>query len=128
VQESFFSNGGFNGPGSDEERLKALLTAYRDACGDPEPSANFMPQLWQRIEKAQTFTLSFRRMARGFVTAAAALSLVMVAIGIQSPSTRQPASGLGYSATYVEVLAAQQTEGDYFESATTELPDDLEQL
>ena len=85
--------------GNDDERLDALFRAYREACPDPEPSANFMPALWGRIESRQTFTFSFRRMANGFVTAAVALSIalgVYMSIPRSSPSTYQ---------TYIEALA-----------------------
>lgn len=63
--------------GSDEKRLDALFRAYREACPTPEPSANFMPNLWARIESRQRFTFSFRAIANGFVTAAVALSLAL---------------------------------------------------
>jgi len=81
------------------ERLDALFRAYRDACPAPEASANFMPNLWQRIEARQTFTFSFRRMANAFVTAALALSLglgVYMAIPRSTPYSPQ---------SYIEALA-----------------------
>ena len=59
------------------KRLDALFRAYRDACPTPEASANFMPNLWQRIESRQSFTFSFQRMANALVTAAVALSIVL---------------------------------------------------
>ena len=49
--------------GNDDQKLDALFRAYRDACPAPEASANFMPNLWRRIESRQRFTFSFRRMA-----------------------------------------------------------------
>ena len=61
--------------GNDEERLDALFRAYRAACQTPEASANFMPNLWARIDSRQRFTFSFRRMANALVTAAVALSM-----------------------------------------------------
>ena len=85
---------------SDEERLDALFQAYRHACPAPDPSANFMPELWQRIESRQSFTFSFRRMANAFVTAAVALS---IALGVYtSVSTTSPAY---YAQSYVDILA-----------------------
>ena len=57
--------------GSEEERLDALFRAFRE-CPAPEPSANFMPNLWARIDSRQSFTFSFRRLANAFVTAAVA--------------------------------------------------------
>ena len=84
----------------DDQRLDALFGAYRAACGDPEPSANFMPNLWARIESRQRFTFPFARMANAFATAAVALSIafgVYVVIPHQSP---------GYGGeTYIEALA-----------------------
>ena len=87
---------------NNEERLDALFRAYRTAC-EPEVSVNFMPELWKKIEKAQSATFSFRRIAKGFVTAAAALSLILAGIGFLS-SHRQ--SALLYQTSYVDALAA----------------------
>jgi len=89
--------------GSPEERLDALFQAYREACPDPDPSPNFMPHLWQRIEAGQTFTFSLRRMTSGFVTAALALS---VALGVYMVI---PHNSQGYSTqSYIEALADAQ--------------------
>jgi len=86
--------------GSDEEKLDALFRAYARACPAPEPSANFMPNLWQRIESRQSFTFSFHRMANAFVTAAVALSIGLgVYISILGSSLNSP------SQTYLEALA-----------------------
>src|SRR2546425_1192198 len=84
---------------SDDQRLDGLFHAYRDACVAPEPGANFMPELWQRIESRQRVSSLFTRMASGFVTAAVAVSMVM-AFFVVSPSRNA-----AYSETYVEALA-----------------------
>ena len=89
--------------GNVDERLDALLRAYRDACPTPEPSANFMPDLWQRIESRQNFTFSFQRMANAFVTAAVALS---IALGVYMSI---PRSNPSYSQSYIEALADANT-------------------
>ena len=86
--------------GNDDQRLDALFRAYRDACPDPEASANFMPTLWARIESRQTFLFSFRRMANAFVTAAVALS---IALGVYMSIPRN--TGGTYTQTYIEALA-----------------------
>src|SRR5664279_2759788 len=86
--------------GSDDQKLDALFSAYKDACGAPEASANFMPNLWTRIESRQRFTFSFRRMANALTTAAVALSLVL---GIYMALPR--ANAVDSSQTYVEALA-----------------------
>ncbi|MBZ5583858.1 MAG: hypothetical protein LAQ30_16940 [Acidobacteriia bacterium] len=85
--------------GSDDEKLDALFRAFGE-CPVPEPSVNFMPTLWGRIESRQSFTFSFRRMANAFVTAALALS---VALGVYMSMPRSNQSY--YSQTYVEALA-----------------------
>jgi len=75
--------------GNVDERLDALLRAYGEACPTPEPSANFMPNLWQRIESRQSFTFSFQRMANAFVTAAVALSIVL-GVYMSIPRSNRP--------------------------------------
>lgn len=86
--------------GSDDQQLEALFRAYHDACAVPEASANFMPNLWARIESRQRFTFSFSRMANALTTAAVALSL---ALGVYMAIPRS--SSADYDQTYVEVLA-----------------------
>lgn len=85
---------------SDDERLDALFRAYRAACPDQDASANFMPELWQRIEARQTFTFSFRRMANAFVTAGLALTL---ALGVYMAVPSKPAQS--YPVSYLQALA-----------------------
>ena len=102
--------------GNQGERLEALFRAYREACIPPEPGANFMPQLWQKIEARQTFSFFFGRVARGFVTAAVAATLGM-AVYLASP--RYPAI---YTSTYVDVLAASHADTpDLYETAGYDL-------
>jgi len=86
--------------GNDEEGIDALFRAYRDACPAPEPSANFMPNLWQRIEARRSFAFSFQRMASGFVTAAIALS-ILLGVYMWIPRSNRPY----YSQSYVEALS-----------------------
>jgi len=87
--------------GNDDQKLDALFGAYRAACGGPEPGANFMPNLWARIESRQSFTFTFRRMANAFATAAVALSL---ALGVYMAVPKS--SSAVYNESYVEALAA----------------------
>src|ERR1035441_3333188 len=89
--------------GNEDEKLDALFRAYRDACPDPEASANFMPTLWARIDSRQTFLFSFRRMANAFVTAAVALS---IALGVYMAVPRTAAQ---FPQTYIEALADANT-------------------
>ena len=86
--------------GSDDQKLDALFRAYYDVCAAPDTSANFMPNLWARIESRQRFTFSFRRMANALTTAAVAASL---ALGIYMAIPRS--ISVDYNETYVEALA-----------------------
>jgi hypothetical protein len=86
-----------------EERLDALFKAYRVACEPREASVNFMPELWEKIERTQNATFSFRRIAKGFVTAAVALSMVLAIIGFVFSD---PQNSPVFHGSYVEALAA----------------------
>jgi hypothetical protein len=83
-------------------QLDQLLAAYRDACGDPEPSANFFPVLWDRIDARRNTDSMFRRWCQFFVAAAAAACLLFGALVIRDSRTNPafPAT------TYVEALAS----------------------
>lgn len=76
-----------------------LLTEYRSVLPEADASAEFMPKLWEKIDGHQKVTYSFRRLASGFVTAAAAICLLMTAVTI-SPSPVTPLK----AHTYVEML------------------------
>jgi hypothetical protein len=87
--------------GSGDGKLDTLFRVYESVCPVPEPSANFMPGLWARIEARQTYTFSFQRLASAFVTAALAVS---IALGLYMSIPRSsPASY--YSPNYIEALA-----------------------
>lgn len=102
--------------GSDDERLDMMFRAFRDACPSPEPSPNFMPELWQKIEARQKLSFSFGRMASAFVTAALALSL---GLGIY---LAMPGSNSGYfSQSYVEVLDTTEEPSDFLEPVRYEV-------
>ena len=107
--------------GSDDQELDVLFRAYHDACPVPEAGANFMPNLWARIESRQRFTFSFRRMANALTTAAVAASL---ALGIYMSIPRS--SAFDNSRTYVEELADASTPDAVYlvNPATLDLPAD----
>lgn len=87
-----------------EDRLTSILAAYRASIPDPEPGINFTPHLWQKIERAQSVTFRFQRIARAFVTGAAALALSMALFTASQFRSQPPA----YNVSYVEALADQQ--------------------
>jgi hypothetical protein len=86
-----------------EKKLDALFEAFA-ALPTPEPGANFMPVLWQKIEarQQQTFTFSFKRMANAFAAAAVALTLAL-SVYMYVPKTPSLPSQ-----SYVDVLADAQ--------------------
>ena len=84
----------------EDNQLDALFRAYHNACPTPEPGANFMPQLWQRIESRQHHGFSFRRMANALVTAAVAAT---ICLGVYT--TMRHSDSAMYSESYVEALA-----------------------
>ncbi len=110
--------------GNDEQNLERLFRAYREACPDPDPGPNFMPELWARIEARKTFSFFLGRWASGLVTAAAALTLAM-AMYLYLP---RPVTAF-YSESYVEALASHSTDGgDLLEPAHFDLADSAGEL
>lgn len=85
---------------SSDEKLDALFREYAKACPDRDPSANFMPNLWGRIEARQRQAFSFRRMANALATAAVAFSVALgVYMAVPHASPINPNQG------YIEALA-----------------------
>lgn len=90
----------------EEERgLERLWEAYRMATPAPEPSANFMPELWAKIEA--TRSVSWVEPLRLLVTRLAPLlALLIVALGLYWWNPRSVTA----DPSYVEVLAAELIE------------------
>jgi len=97
--------------------LDALFAAYREACPTPDASPDFMPQLWRKIDAGRTATFTFGRWTGAFVTAAAAICVLLGLLQVYLPS--QPTF---YTQTYIE--AVQQETGlegsTYIEALWTE--------
>lgn len=91
-----------------DDKLQSLWREYLDACPDPEPGPNFMPELWRRIEsRRQTANSWFRRWAEVYVIATLAATVLLTTVVIPS-YLREPV----YEATYVDILAAADTGAD----------------
>jgi len=88
-----------------ETRLDECFSAYREACPDPEPSADFMPRLWARIDsrQQQQAAAAWRRWTEAFLSLAAAASLFIVLMQVLPQST--PAY---YHSTYLEQLSEDE--------------------
>lgn len=85
-----------------EQRLDHLFAEYRDACVVPEPSAGFMPVLWQKIEARQSSSWFFRQVSGWLVAASAAATAVLALALLLNPVQGNPI----YAETYVDALAA----------------------
>ena len=82
-----------------EQRLDRLFADYRTACPDPEPGANFMPTLWQRIEARRNPMLQWVTLSRRALAGALGLCLVLgVVLGTALSSSQF------YQSTYIEAL------------------------
>src|SRR5579863_9569870 len=86
-----------------EARLNELFQSYREACeyDDAESGANFMPNVWARIEAREVSTNWFGRVAKMLVTAALAASVIL---GMIISSLNQSSSF--FNATFVDALRA----------------------
>jgi hypothetical protein len=83
------------------QELDKLFAAYRAVMPDPEAGANFMPELWRKIEARQFFLVRWKKLTQVFVAAAAAICLLL-GIVLQVPSGKEHSTGVG--GTYVDVL------------------------
>lgn len=90
---------------SDDSKLDQLFQTYRAACPEVEPSTNFMPNLWRKIESRHSLGLVFRNMARTTMAACAALCLLLVFLNFASPFRDR----LVEAPNYTDVLAAEHT-------------------
>jgi hypothetical protein len=97
---------GNSNPGSNdaEARLDELFRAYRATWPDPDASANFLPNMWARIEAREVSTNWFGRVAKTLVTAALAATVIL---GMIISSMNQ--SSAFFNATFVEALRADHT-------------------
>ena len=103
----------------EESGLDGLLQAYRTACPDPEPSANFMPGIWHKIEARRSFWFVFQREARALMTASAALFLVLLVLNLFSGSQNHL-----MASSYADALMAEHTaEATYYTEAIRATPD-----
>jgi|SRR5271165_3537253 len=83
------------------QELDHLFERYRAALPDPDAGANFMPELWRKIEARQFFLRRVKKLTQVFVAAAAAICLFL-GIALQVPvSTETPV----VRGNYVDVLA-----------------------
>jgi hypothetical protein len=91
-------------------QLNKMFAEYRMACPDPEPSADFMPGMWKRIEARRAATVSvFKHWAQVCVMATVALT-VLIGVVLIPRFQNDPASG----SSYVEALMSEHS-SDYIQ-------------
>jgi hypothetical protein len=98
---------------NDEDAIDGLLAEYRKACPDVKPSANFMPELWRRIDARRGFWSVFQSLGRIAAAAALALCLLVAALNLAYKPSNPTLAG-----TYPDALAADHTaERTYYTEA-----------
>jgi len=85
--------------------LNDLWARYADACPTPEPSADFMPGVWRKIEAKRGFLFMLQAYSRRMVATAAAFSLLVLVLHF-APAI--PAGDV-YMMTYMDTLEADST-------------------
>ena len=83
--------------------LDNLFASYKAIVPDPEPSANFMPELWRKIEARQTLVVRIKKLTQVFVAAAAAICVAMALLAVPGAVDNPTISG-----NYVDELAKIQ--------------------
>lgn len=94
-----------------EAELEGLWRQYRDACGEPEGSSNFMPHLWGKIEARKARFQAFQRGARFFAAAASSTALILGGIVFFE---RAQENQQWHAESYVEVLSAEAAHNSSF--------------
>lgn len=82
-----------------ERELDEFFETYREACPAPAASANYMPELWDRIDRRRSFSIWLNKLAPAFATVTILLCLVFGALSSDdgAPTVERPT-------TYVDVL------------------------
>ena len=88
--------------------LREIFDTYRLAHPDPEPSANFTPMLWERIEARRSANV-FRRFAQVLVPVSAAAAFLLGFVLI--PRAELPGG------SYADVVAVATAEAQYVAAA-----------
>jgi hypothetical protein len=116
----------FEGSQPESRQLDELFARYRAACPDVEPSTNFMPALWQRIEKRGSVSTLLPKLARLTAAATAAACLLLtVLIGLPGTPSRKPLVPASYTdALYADHTAEKTYYTEAIRSTYNLVPDD----
>ncbi len=83
--------------------LNDLFAGYKATMPDLDPSPDFMPELWRKIEARQSLVVRIKRLTQVFVAAAAAICVVLGLLLTMPRTDKAPING-----NYVDVLAEIQ--------------------
>lgn len=102
----------------DDPKLDRLFQLYRASCPEVEPSADFMPAIWQKIEARRSFSFTFRRVASALAGASVAIGLLMTGLNLAGERRN-----VFIAPTYADALAVDQTvEKTYYTEAIRPIP------
>jgi hypothetical protein len=108
---------------NDDSRLDELFRSYRASCPELEPSAEFMPGVWNRIEARRGFSYSFQQLARAAMAACAALCLLLLVLNLAVAPQSHVAA-----ASYTDALLADHSaEKTYYTEAVRNTPTSAEE-
>ncbi len=85
--------------------LKLAFRAYGESHPDPEPSVNFTPMLWEKIEARRSSLVVMRRFTQALVSMAMAAALVLGVFVIPQLQDRRD-----LTKSYAEVIAENEQE------------------
>jgi hypothetical protein len=102
---------------NDQFGLDGVFEQYRAACPDVEPSAQFMPALWKKIEARRSFWWVFQGLARTAMAGCAALALLLLGLNLAGPEHAN------LSPSYADALVAEHSaEKTYYAEAVRPTP------
>lgn len=93
-----------------DQQLDELFQAYRQACPEVDASANFMPNLWARIDARRKADLWMWRWANAFTSMAAVVVLLLGVLLYEHP---QPLP----QRAYIEKLTDEISEDHFLDAA-----------
>jgi hypothetical protein len=99
-----------------EPELDELFRAYRQSFADVDPSAGFMPGVWEKIEARRSLAFRVTHLARAFLGATAVLFTLMAGIFVLAGERTTPEP----HESYLDSLASAHATDSMMESMHAE--------
>ena len=93
-----------------EQKLDRLFSAYRAACPEREASANFMPNLWVKIDARRRSEAGIWRWANALASVAAVVVMVLGVMVYQHPNPMPQRA-------YIEKLTDEISEDHFLDAS-----------